>query len=378
MCQSLGFIPKRTYAQGIGFNKLDSLLPLWKAFRNIAYALLAVAMIIVGFLIMFRKKIDPKTVITVQNALPNIVVTLLLITFSYAIVGVLIDLMYVTIAFAISILEPVGNGVIDDYTYQTFLSGSYDTVARKLLAGGQDATLKIFLGNLLSFFSLRLPNPSEQLTAYGIPIFTPLDLGKIALGATGDLLATGGSVLLAFILCLVFLFATVRLFFVLIGAYIQIIMSLLISPFQLLLGVFPGSNAFESWIKNLIANLAVFPITAIMILIGSIIVKYGENGTVWAPPMLNSGGVGAHNIMGVIAIGVLLGIPSVINSVKEALKAKSAIGGGMGGVVATGGAVGQQLFSYYMGKKQLENQMKGMRDFQEYSQNKAVTAGKGG
>jgi len=30
------------------------------------------------------------------------------------------------------------------------------------------------------------------------------------------------------------------------------------------------------------------------------------------------------------------------------------------------------------GKKQLENQMKGMRDFQEYSQNKAVTAGKGG
>jgi len=341
MGQSLGFIPKRTYAQGIGFNKLDSLLPLWKAFRNIAYALLAVAMIIIGFLIMFRKKIDPKTVITVQNALPNIVITLLLITFSYAIVGVLIDFMYVIIAFAISILKPVGNGVIDDYTYQTFLSGSYDDVARKLLSGGQEATFQMIVGNLLSFFGLRFPTVNEALViAAGMPIF-------ISILPTAGLVASAGTILLAFILCLVFLFATVRLFFVLISAYIQIIMSLLISPFQLLLGVFPGSNAFENWIKNLIANLAVFPITAIMILIGSIIVKYGQNGTVWAPPMLTSGDVGAHNIVGVIAIGILLGIPSVVNSVKEALKAKPAMQGGMGigGMISSPITMGTQVLN---------------------------------
>lgn len=371
MGQSLGFIPKRAYAQGVGFNSMAPLLPLWRAFRNVAYLLLAVFMIVIGFLIMFRKKIDPKTVITVQNALPNIVITLLLITFSYAIVGVLIDCMYLVITIAISVLKPVSPTVVND-AYQVFLLGTYDDVAKKLLAGGQDATLN----GLLSFFKLRLPNPFEQLSAGGILNFNPYGvIGQIIIST---LAATAGSILLSFILCLIFLFATVRLFFILIGAYIQIIMSLLISPFQLLLGVFPGSNAFESWIKNLIANLAVFPITAIMILIGSIIVKFGQDGaTLWAPPMLKSGGVDAKGMIGVIAIGVLLGIPSVVNSVKEALKAKPAVGGGMGGVVATGGAVGQQLFSYYMGKRQLENQMKVMRGFQDSPQNKAVAAGKG-
>lgn len=85
--QTLGFIPKQAYAQGIGFTTLSPLLPIWKVFRNIAYALLAIIMMVVGFLVMFRKKIDPKTVVTVQNALPKIVVSLILITFSYAIVG---------------------------------------------------------------------------------------------------------------------------------------------------------------------------------------------------------------------------------------------------------------------------------------------------
>lgn len=68
--QSLGFIPKSAYAQGTGFTGLAPLLPLWKVFRNAAYVLLALALIIIGFMIMFRRKIDPKTVVTVQNALP--------------------------------------------------------------------------------------------------------------------------------------------------------------------------------------------------------------------------------------------------------------------------------------------------------------------
>ncbi len=97
MGQTLGFIPKQAYAQGIGFSGLSSLLPVWKAFRNISYAILAIVMIVIGFMVMFRKKIDPKTVVTVQNALPKVVVTLILITFSYAIVGILIDLMYVVL-----------------------------------------------------------------------------------------------------------------------------------------------------------------------------------------------------------------------------------------------------------------------------------------
>ncbi|MCJ7826546.1 hypothetical protein MUP56_02945, partial [Patescibacteria group bacterium] len=136
MGQTLGFIPQSVNAQGIGFSGLTQLLPMWKAFRNIAYLLLAIFMIIIGFLIMFRKKIDPKTVITVQNALPNIVITLLLITFSYAIVGVLIDFMYLIIMIAISILQPISNNAIDASTAQTFVSSNFGLIIQKFgLAG---------------------------------------------------------------------------------------------------------------------------------------------------------------------------------------------------------------------------------------------------
>ena len=34
-----------------------------------------------------RKKIDPKTVVTAQNAIQRVIIALILITFSYAIVG---------------------------------------------------------------------------------------------------------------------------------------------------------------------------------------------------------------------------------------------------------------------------------------------------
>ena len=100
--RTLGFIPKKVEAQGIGFSGLQSMLPLWKTFRNIAYALLAVIIIVVGFMVMFRKKIDPKTVVTVQNAIPRIVIALGLVTFSYAIVGAMIDLIYLAIVLSTS------------------------------------------------------------------------------------------------------------------------------------------------------------------------------------------------------------------------------------------------------------------------------------
>ena len=68
--KTLGFIPKSAMAQGIGFAGLAPLLPLWKVFRDVSYGILAIILIVVGLMVMFRKKIDPKTVVTVQNSIP--------------------------------------------------------------------------------------------------------------------------------------------------------------------------------------------------------------------------------------------------------------------------------------------------------------------
>src|SRR3989344_2728711 len=105
--QNAGFVPK-AYAQGVGFSGLGPIFPIWKTFRNISYMFILVILIVVGFMIMFRTKINPQTVISIQNALPNLIVTLLLITFSYAIAGLLIDLMYFAMRLIINIIVSSG------------------------------------------------------------------------------------------------------------------------------------------------------------------------------------------------------------------------------------------------------------------------------
>src|SRR3989338_8030073 len=97
-------LAKPAYAQGIGFAGLTPFLSFWKTSRNIAYAVLIIIMVAIGFMIIFRMKIDPKTVISVQAAIPKIVLTVIIITLSYPIVGFFIDIMYLAMAILINLL----------------------------------------------------------------------------------------------------------------------------------------------------------------------------------------------------------------------------------------------------------------------------------
>ena len=103
--QNSGFIPKTYAAEGIGFGALKPFINLWKIFRDLSYMLLVLVLIAIGFMIMFRMKLNPQTVISIESALPKIVLSLLLITFSFPIAGFLIDLMYVIIAIIIGVLK---------------------------------------------------------------------------------------------------------------------------------------------------------------------------------------------------------------------------------------------------------------------------------
>src|SRR3990167_11023854 len=94
----MGIVPE-AYAQGegFGFATLKPIESLWAASRNAAYALMTVAIVILAFLVMFRAKISPQASVTIQSAIPRVIVGLLLITFSFAIAGFVIDLAYVVI-----------------------------------------------------------------------------------------------------------------------------------------------------------------------------------------------------------------------------------------------------------------------------------------
>jgi hypothetical protein len=100
--ENAGFVPK-TYAQGIGFSALTTFQPIWKAFRDLAYLLIVVVMVGVGFMIMFQIG-GGENAVTLESALPRLVIALLAIAFSYAIAGFFIDLMYISIAFVVQLL----------------------------------------------------------------------------------------------------------------------------------------------------------------------------------------------------------------------------------------------------------------------------------
>ena len=87
-----GFVKKSLAAEGIGMGSIQPFAKIWKIFRDVTYLLLVVVLIAIGFMVMFRTKINPQTVISVENSLPKIIISLILITFSFAIAGFFIDL----------------------------------------------------------------------------------------------------------------------------------------------------------------------------------------------------------------------------------------------------------------------------------------------
>ncbi len=353
------------YAQGLGFGGLAPILPLWKAFRNVSYGFIIIMLLIIGLMVMFQVKIDPRTVISVQQSLPRIVVTLLLITFSYAIAGFLIDLMYLSILLSISVI------------LSAFPAGKFNLAATQslYLTGGSTAILNGTFGliDMEKFF-----NGIKQLGVFAAFSTIPgLNAGG-TIGAVAAALFAGGAMasyqgpledifqnfaggaltpLIYFIIGLGLLFMFIRILFLLINAYVQVIVGVIFGPIQILFDAFPiGGGHFSSWLKNLIANLAVFPTVVLMLLLGaainSTITPTGAFAGFWTPPMIPGWTAGA--IKFVIGLGIVSLIPSMAGGIKEVLKAKPALPIGIGAPVApfvsgaqTALSTGSQF--YYLG-----------------------------
>lgn len=336
------------YAQGVGFSGLEPLLPIWKAFRNIAYILLAIILIAVGFMVMLRKKIDPKTVVTVQNSLPRIVVALILITFSYAIVGLMIDLMYLSMLFLITILVNASGGLLGSDTAAKYLGGGFWSAVGALFSGGIRA--------FDDFIALIPKGVSATITIVPGLLAGLFSGGKLSGFITG---LAAAPALFLLLIALVVLFGIVRLLFMLIDAYIHIIIALLTAPIQLLFDAIPGVNAFGAWFRNLLSRLIVFPVTAAMLLIGTILTRYEKNPVgipgfgsqspaLWGPPFLTSDS-GVHGMAGFIGLGILLSIPMIVAGIQKTLKGESIIPGGPGAIFGPAGAAFGQLLQvgYY-------------------------------
>jgi len=359
--RTLGFMPKKAEAQGIGFSGLASMLPLWKVFRNIAYALLAVIIIVVGFMVMFRKKIDPKTVVTVQNAIPRIVIALILVTFSYAIVGAMIDLMYLAIVLSAAAVDSASGGNLGklisfattlnldilppSITWASLSAPSTENATTLLLNGGISGLLRFFFASGFQAYddigAMITQNDPINIAKWTV---VPGVIGYL-FGLRGAWLGlTTGPVLLGLIFAIILIFGVIRIIFMLLDAYINIIIALLTAPFQLMMEAVPGTNAFSSWFKNLLSKILVFPITILLMLITAVLTSQDVSASIWAPPLLSTG-EGTYGMAGLIGLGMLMVIPTIVQGLQKGLKAEPLVPGGIGTIVGPLGSGVGTLFN---------------------------------
>ena len=324
------------YAQtGTGYDALSPILPVWKAFRNFAYAFFAMVFIAIGLAVMFRMKLDPRTTLTIQSAIPRIIVGLLLLSFSYAIAGLLIDLMYVMIALLGVIFGEVPNFLSAKQIQDEFLNGGFAQVIGKVFAT---------LGGGFNLASGAALGVAGLVTAGLSFMISPLGW-VTALGAGLPLL-----IMLVIILLLLF-----RLFIELMRAYIIIIILIVLAPLQIAFGTIPGMPGFGSWFKNIMANILIFPGVAFVLLLAQVMVGIaGEAGDkLWVPPMI------AGNILGVNAVPLLIGfgfmliapqVPQAIRTMFGIRGLGFAIGETLGPAALLGEA-GRSGAGYFAGQK---------------------------
>jgi hypothetical protein len=145
--------------------------------------------------------------------------------------------------------------------------------------------------------------------------------------------------LIFFIVVLLGLFTLLfRIFIVLIGALIQLVLYIIGAPIFILF-------SFTGWIKNIIGNLLVFPAVTVLLLVTAGINHKFSSGNSISPPFLGS--INSDVIVPIINAAFLLLIPDLIKALKQKIIGKEglqlpigpqlffagaggALGGGMG------------------------------------------------
>lgn len=326
--QNLGIVQPVYAQQGTGFGGLTPILPIWAAIRNVTYIIFIILFIVTGILIMFRMKINPQTVISVQNALPKIVVTLILITFSYAIAGFLIDLMYVLMFIVTSIFK------------------------NQNLIPGTIPPLQELLGKNIFEVWGRMPLQGfNGLIEFGKTIADIVDAIVAGFPAVGGI--AGGLAFL--ILGIALLWALFRLFFSLLKAYIFVLALVIFGPLMLLADALPGraGGGLSGWIRGMASNLLVFPFVWTMFLFASALIKVGQvsQPAGWIAPFLGTGW-GAQQFPSLLALGVILLTPQALKMLEDALKPPpfpygtgmaQAVGAGIGYPIGVGRGIGATM-----------------------------------
>jgi hypothetical protein len=260
-----------------GQDVLRPVADYWRLSRNLAYIFFVLVIVTIGLMVMFRSKIDPRTTVSVTAAIPGLIVSLILITFSLAFAGLIID------------IGRIGMDLI-----------------RNLLLG--TAGVGSGVPNIGSGVGL---SPGDIWTAFIFNLNNGVSFGGFAGGIVGAFLSL---VVMAFAFIV-----GIQVFMMLLFRYINLIIKPIFAPFTFLFGALPGRGSnIAGWFKSYLVDALTFPIV-LLILNLALTIKNTSNVVSDDPFGVFIPGA---NLNSLIAIGILFLSTKVPAILEDALDIK--------------------------------------------------------
>ncbi len=337
---SSGFgIIKPAYAQSTGFENLTALMNLWKKVRDLTYTGFVLIFVLIGIGVMLRVKLDPRTVMTLENQIPKVVIYIMLITFSYAIVGLAIDMMWVTTYTGINIisgdtlcedggtLAAKGTSLVLDnplhYVNNTLGCpwGANKTTTLELGWNVGRSIGEIVSRMLLSVFGIDPGSLDGKCSIVFNGIVT------CAKRAINSFIANIIGALVALVIVIAILVQLGRVWLMLIKSYIYILLYTILGPIWIIAGLLPNNTnfGFTQWMRRIIFSLSLYPLTIFLFLLAVALVsdpsinQPNVSGGAFVPPLVANPTL-SNNMGYILALGVILITPEVINMAREMFK----------------------------------------------------------
>jgi hypothetical protein len=337
-----------------GFCALSPLIKAWTVLRDLAYMFLIVIFIAIGLAIMLRVKIDPRTVMTISNQIPKIIIALILVTFSFAIAGLLIDFMWLIIYLMLNIFkaaDPTGFDVpnissnlgADPINFVNNLFTSHlqwlPGFGLAKIALTSSAAVAEIVARLLSFNGLvthwyQWLNPAIWIQQIFAALFS-------AIAAIAAII----------IISVALLVALIRIWFALLTCLVTILIDVVIAPLWIISGIIPGSGGkgFSNWFRHISSKVIVFPITISMFFLAKLFIDVfaKDPGSQALVPLVGLGKL-PDLIASLIGLGIILITPKAQSWAQEILKAPktSGISTALMQSVAAGAAAPKRLLQY--------------------------------
>ena len=215
---------------------------VWSQTRNIALMFFVVVVIIVGFMIMFRNKIGGQVMVTIGNSIPNIILSIVLVVFSFSIMGLIIDF----------------GGIILNFVKSAFGSAVDVTSSTGLFSS--------FLGFHVGGTGTDSLEIADIVTAILAGIFSNKS------GTT--IVASTLSLIVGVLVLIIVLTGAIKLWLTLVKAYLGLVVDTIVSPLYIAISAIPGNDAYRINIfKSALRNVLVFPLTYAIVNIPYFVLK---------------------------------------------------------------------------------------------------------